>query len=91
MEGQEITNLVLNARMNHWPLHLGVTTDAEKIEHLATKLDEAATELARLEKVDDENASLIEERDLYASEAEDLRATLKDIQDLTTRHVQNKS
>lgn len=83
MEAQEIINLSINARMNHWPPHLGVNTDAEKIEYLSTKLDESATELVRLEHVDDENRSLQEERDLYASEVQDLRDKLKQISEMT--------
>jgi len=86
MEAQEIINLSINARINHWPPYLGVNTDAEKIEYLATKLDEAATELARLEKADDENVALGEERDLYEAQAADLRATLKDIHEMTLKH-----
>lgn len=73
MEAQEIINLSINARMDYWPPHLGVSRDAEKIELLATKLDEAATELTRLESVDEENGALREERDHFAAELERLR------------------
>lgn len=56
-EARQARELALNARLNHWPPHLGVKSDAEKIEYLATKLDEAATRMfideAALEKSED--------------------------------------
>lgn len=39
MDAQE---LATNALVNHWPAHLGVKTDAEKIEYLARALEKAA-------------------------------------------------
>ena len=41
MEPDQLKELATNARLNHWPPHLGVTTDAEKIEYLAKSLEEA--------------------------------------------------
>lgn len=42
MDTNQLHELATNARLNHWPPHLGVTTDAEKIEYLAQRLEEAA-------------------------------------------------
>jgi hypothetical protein len=65
MDAEQARELALNARLNHWPAHLGVKTDAERIEHLATKLDEAATRIASLETLEDEAEALREENDWY--------------------------
>ncbi len=83
MEAQEIINLSINARMNHWPPHLGVNTDAEKIEYLATRLDEVATQIVSNDTLVDENQALREERDHFEAEAADLREKLKEIGDMT--------
>lgn len=56
MNPQELIDLALNARLDHWPPHLGVKTDAEKVEYLANKLDEAATEIANYEALTEEDA-----------------------------------
>lgn len=63
MNPQELIDLALNARLDHWPPHLGVKTDAEKIEYLATELDEAATQIVYNETLANENAALREEVD----------------------------
>ena len=70
MEAEQARELALNARLNHWPAHLGITTDAQKIEHLATALDEAATRIdvneadsERLLDLEAKVESLQEERD----------------------------
>lgn len=83
MESEQARELALNARLDHWPVHLGVNTDAEKIEHLAMRLDEAATRIASLETLEDETQTLREERDMYSSENEDLRDKLKQIYEMT--------
>lgn len=60
--------LATNARLNHWPPHLGVKTDADKIEFLASKLEETRDTEAQmgslvgeLEDVRDSNNRLIDE------------------------------
>lgn len=67
MEAQQIIDLALNARLEHWPPHLGLHTDAEKIQYLAERLDEAATQIVNGETLQDENAALREERDDFES------------------------
>lgn len=42
MDANQLNELANNAELNHWPPHLGVTTDAEKVEYLAARLREAA-------------------------------------------------
>lgn len=36
--------LATNALVNHWPAHLGVKTDQEKIEYLARVLEKVAAD-----------------------------------------------
>jgi predicted nucleic acid-binding Zn-ribbon protein len=40
MDANQLQELATNARLNHWPPHLGVRTEAEKMEYLANALDE---------------------------------------------------
>lgn len=42
MDANQLQELANNVRIDHWPPHLGVTTDAEKVEYLAQRLREAA-------------------------------------------------
>lgn len=87
MDAEQARELALNARLNHWPAHLGVNTDAEKIEHLASKLDEVATWMAINETDGDKLYALEEEyRGLDVTnselkeEIEELKAKIKEIQ-----------
>lgn len=41
MDTNQLQLLATNARLDHWPPHLGVRTDAEKVEYLAQRLEEA--------------------------------------------------
>lgn len=84
METQEMIDLALNARLSYWPPHLGLKTDAEKIEYLATKLDEAATQIVNNETLQDENAALREERDDFERKYLDAQSALDKIRNLTT-------
>lgn len=83
MEAQQIIDLALNARLNHWPPHLGVKTDAEKIEYLATELDKAATEIVRYEGISDQLETLREESAMYEQKATELREQLDKIHNLS--------
>lgn len=84
METQQMINLALNARLGHWPPHLGLNTDAERIEYLATRLDEAATQIADSEMLRDENAALREERDDFKSKYLNAQSALDKIRNLTS-------
>ena len=88
METQEMISLALNARLGHWPPHLGLNTDAERIEYLATQLDEAATQIVNGETLEDENAALREERDDFKSKYLDAQGKLDQIRNIVD--VQNK-
>lgn len=83
METQEMINLALNARLGHWPPHLGLNTDAQRIEYLATRLDEAATQIVNAETLQDENAALREERDDFEAKYLNAQSALDKIRELT--------
>lgn len=76
MDSQQLHELATNARLNHWPPHLGVTTDAEKIEYLAQRLSEAADAEARADGLEDELTTAREENDML-HDLEDEIKTLK--------------
>lgn len=74
MTANQLNELATNAELNHWPAHLGVTTDAEKVEYLAARLREVADVEARAEELSDELESTTEE-------IVDLKASNEDLQD----------
>lgn len=91
MEAQQIIDLALNARLNFWPPHLGLKTDAEKIEYLATKLDEAATQIVNAEVLAGENETYREENEILRNNLDradrkiiDLTENLKKIHELSS-------
>jgi uncharacterized coiled-coil DUF342 family protein len=82
----DLHELATNAELNHWPPHLGVRTDAEKIAYLAERLREAGDADARVDELSDQLATAEEKRDEYerrlvAANAEifDLNATIKQL------------
>lgn len=84
METQRLIELASNAKVNHWPPHLGLNSDAERIEYLATQLDEAATRIVNAEILAEQNEALREERDDALNRACDLREKLDKIHGLST-------
>lgn len=76
MDSQQLQQLATNARINHWPPHLGVTTDAEKIEYLAQRLEEAANAETRADELADQLKTAQEENDML-HDLEDEVKTLK--------------
>ena len=67
MGAEQLQQLATNAELNHWPPHLGVTTDAKKVEYLAQRLREAAEMVTT-------NDELIDD------ELKDLRTKIDDLQ-----------
>lgn len=87
MDPNQLQELATNARLDHWPPHLGVRTDAEKIEYLAQRLEEAADaekradELAdELETTQEEHAGDEIERDELKAEVERLKSDVKKLE-----------
>lgn len=86
MDAEQLQQLAINARLNHWPPHLGVMTDAEKIEYLAQRLEEVADAETRADELSDQLETTQEqsneyERQLEAANAEiyDLNQTIKEL------------
>jgi peptidoglycan hydrolase CwlO-like protein len=83
MDAEQLRELATNAETNHWPAHLGVTTDAEKVEYLAarlrevadteTRLDELTTEL---ETADSENGELESDKAELEEQVKSLKADI---------------
>lgn len=84
MEADQLRELATNAQLDHWPPHLGVRTEAEKIEYLAQRLsenadaEERADDLAsQLETAQEENSAIeFENKDLLA-DIETLKVDIK--------------
>jgi hypothetical protein len=74
MDATQLRELATNALTNHWPAHLGVHTDAEKIEFLARILDKAAGEIA-------ESNEAFERVDALEKENDALRGQLETFQE----------
>lgn len=71
--------LAANAELNHWPPHLGVRTDAEKIAYLAERLREVGDAEVRLDKLSDELATAQEEITEHEQTISNLRAENYDL------------
>jgi hypothetical protein len=79
MDANQLRELATNALVGHWPAHLGVQTDAEKIEFLARQLEMAADEIAEGEQLETENEALQNKVDEQAAEIETLTERLKEL------------
>jgi septal ring factor EnvC (AmiA/AmiB activator) len=86
MDANQLRELASNAQLDHWPPHLGVVSEADKIQHLAERLREVADAETRADELADELAAAQEEsnefeRQLEAANAEiyDLTATIKEL------------
>lgn len=42
MENSQVKDIAVGAMIGHWPAHLGLTTDSEKIEWLARQVERLA-------------------------------------------------
>lgn len=77
MDAQELGELATNALTGHWPKHLGVNTDAERIEFLARKLEAVAGDMGRADIAEDRVEKLEEEVGELKDEIEDLETEAK--------------
>jgi peptidoglycan hydrolase CwlO-like protein len=87
----DLHELATNAELNHWPPHLGVRTDAEKIAYLAGRLREAGDAEVRVDELSDqlvaaqeENASLETKNDDLQSQITSLKGVIKELQSRLT-------
>lgn len=81
MDAEQLQQLATNAELNHWPPHLGVTTDAEKIEYLAQRLREVADTEERADGLEDELAEMRLANDALQEKANDLQDQNAELQD----------
>lgn len=94
MDNDQLLELAHNARINHWPPHLGVVTDGDKADYLAKAIEASTTNYDHLEvdqagteseneelqaKVDD----LTEKNDKLEAEIAELKYKLDQIRSLT--------
>lgn len=77
-----IEEIVTNARLNHWPPHLGVKTDAEKIEYLARRLEEAADAETRADELADQLETAQEQSSEYERQLEAANAEIHDLNEI---------
>jgi predicted nuclease with TOPRIM domain len=75
----DLHELATNARLNHWLPHLGVTTEAEKIEYLAQQLEAAGDVAAENEDLIEQNTAAQEEIAEHERTIEALRAEIYDL------------
>jgi hypothetical protein len=86
MDTNQLNELATNALLDHWPPHLGVRTEAEKVAYLAEQLREAADAEERADSLADELETAQDqtyeyERQLEAANAEisRLNAVIKEL------------
>lgn len=73
MDADQLRELATNALTGHWPAHLGVNTDQEKIEHLARAIEKAADDIR--------DADALEERaDEAETECSELKAEIEEVE-----------
>lgn len=82
MDAEQLQELALNAELNHWPPHLGVTTDAEKVEYLAARLREVADTETRANELADELETAQEQSDEYEEQLEAANAEIHDLNEI---------
>lgn len=73
MDAQQLRELATNALTGFWPKHLGVNTDAERIEFLARKLERVADDIDQNEDFEDRALAAEEENAALKDEIEDLK------------------
>ena len=61
MEADQLRELATNAQLDHWPPHLGVKTDAEKIEYIAQALKSVDDYEAQIEAIAAERDDLADQ------------------------------
>jgi peptidoglycan hydrolase CwlO-like protein len=61
MDANQLQELATNARLDHWPPHLGVRTEAEKVECLANVLGGVTLRDAQIDELENQIEALQEE------------------------------
>jgi predicted RNase H-like nuclease (RuvC/YqgF family) len=81
MDASQLRELATNALTGYWPAHLGLKTDAERIEYLARCIETAADEIQQgdeafeqVTELETKTERLQNEIDEQAAEIESLKA-----------------
>jgi peptidoglycan hydrolase CwlO-like protein len=77
----DLHELATNAELNHWPPHLGVTTDTEKIAYLAERLRGAGDAETRVDELTDQVERLETANDSLEDDIVDLKAEIVDLKE----------
>lgn len=89
MDGEQLRQLATNAQLDHWPPHLGVVTEADKIQYLADRLREAGDAEDRADDLVLQLETAQEENQMIEQESDDLKEKIKtlesDIKRLTNK------
>jgi uncharacterized coiled-coil DUF342 family protein len=72
----DLQELATNALLDHWPPHLGVRTEAEKVEYLARQLSEAADAETQADELADQLETAQEQSDEYERQLEAANAEI---------------
>jgi uncharacterized coiled-coil DUF342 family protein len=78
MDANQLQELAINALLNHWPPHLGVRTDAEKIAYLAETLRQSEGQQVNDSEICTEMQNEIDRLRDKAQDLEDQVDSLKD-------------
>jgi uncharacterized coiled-coil DUF342 family protein len=76
MDANQLNELATNARLDHWPPHLGVRTEVEKVEYLAERLREAADTETQADELADQLETAQEQSDEYERQLEAANAEI---------------
>jgi predicted nuclease with TOPRIM domain len=79
MDANQLQELAINALLNHWPPHLGVKTEAEKIAYLAERLRESVDVQAHNDELIEENRDLTERVGDLESDVENLEEEIEEL------------
>lgn len=82
MDGEQLRQLATNATLNHWPPHLGVVSDADKIQYLADRLREAGDAEDRADGLADQLETAQEQSDEYERQLEAANAEIHDLNEI---------
>lgn len=78
MNSEQLQELATNALLDHWPPHLGVRTEAEKVAYLAEALRQSEEQQVNNNEI---RAEMQNEIDRLRDKLQDLESSLDDARD----------
>jgi uncharacterized coiled-coil DUF342 family protein len=79
MDANQLNELATNALLDHWPPHLGVQTETEKVAYLAEQLREAADAETQADELADQLEAVQEQSNEYERQLEAANAEISDL------------